>query len=125
MSDRASEADFPIPLRRPLGRDRNAQTSHDALADELQEAVTDAQAGDVGRRAAIDLREHDAVGRFAAPLPRDAETWRGGGKRSLELLPGERRSARPSRALPASTPFSTPFGRPFGDFSVSASSMRK
>ena len=39
MSDRVSEADFPIPFQRALGRERNNQKSHDALADELQRAL--------------------------------------------------------------------------------------
>ena len=39
MSDRVSESDFPMPIRLPLGGDRNGQTSDDALADELRDAL--------------------------------------------------------------------------------------
>jgi two-component sensor histidine kinase len=39
MSNRASETEFPIPLRRLLGRGRHGQKSHDALTAELHDAL--------------------------------------------------------------------------------------
>jgi two-component sensor histidine kinase len=64
MGNRVRESDFPIPLRRPLGRDRNGQTAHDALADELREALGREQEA-LGREQVLLQEKNDIAQRHA------------------------------------------------------------
>ena len=64
MSDRAGEADFPIPFRRTLERERNSQASHDALADELQDALDREQVLQQEKRVLLQ-EKHDIAQRHA------------------------------------------------------------
>jgi two-component sensor histidine kinase len=64
MGDRVRESDFPIPLGRPLGRDRNGQTAQDALADELQAALGREQEA-LGREQVLLQEKNDIAQRHA------------------------------------------------------------